>query len=168
MNCPRCHTPLGPVTYEGEQVQVCPQCNGEWLSQDELEKIVQHHDKIFTPEELSSIQGVNKDILTAEADDHDELNCPACGAQMEHFNYGETSGVILHKCVTCHGLWMDKDQLETVEELVDGWKARAATDMEKWGPILTKIQLQEQAEDDKAVSISRFGVVNAILRRFCE
>ena len=61
---------------------------------------------------------------------------------------------------------MDKDELRRVEALVDGWKSHLADDEEKFGPILEKVEQQEQAEMKKNASISRFGFINAILRRF--
>ncbi len=90
---------------------------------------------------------MNKEIFTAENEDHDELNCPVCdGVKMEHFNYGDTSGIILHKCTECEGVWMDKDQLQKVEEVVDGWKACLNQDMAKYGPVLKKIEAKEEKE----------------------
>ncbi len=169
MNCPRCNSVLQSVAYDGQKVEVCSGCKGEWLFAGELQKIVEHHDEVFTPEEIASLDAVNKEIFTAEKDDKDELNCPACGdVQMEHFNYGDTSGIILHKCTECDGIWMDKDELIKIEELVDGWKSDLGKDSEKYGAVVDKIEVEEQKELDKAVSISRFGFVNAVLRRFCE
>ena len=169
MKCPRCKSTLVETGYDGVQIEVCPDCKGEWLLAGELEKIVEHHDEVFTPQEIASIGAVNKEIFTAEKDDHDELDCPVCeGVQMEHFNYGDTSGIILHKCTECDGIWMDKDQLVKIEELVDGWKADLNEDAGKYGPALQKIAVEEQKELDRNVSISRFGFVNSVLRRFCE
>ena len=87
---------------------------------------------------------------------------------MEHFNYGDTSGIILHKCSQCGGIWTDKDQLTKVEEVVDGWKADLSEDMATYGPILQKIEVEEKKHLDESVSISRFGFVNSVLRRFSE
>jgi Zn-finger nucleic acid-binding protein len=169
MKCPRCNSVLQSVEYDGQKVEVCPDCKGEWLFAGELQKIVEHHDEVFTPEEIASMNAVNKEIFTAEKDDHDELNCPAReNVQMEHFNYSDTSGVILHKCLKCDGVWMDKDQLKKIEEVVDGWKSDLDEDEAKYGPILQKIEIEEQKELDRDVSISRFGFVNKVLRRFCE
>jgi Zn-finger nucleic acid-binding protein len=168
MNCPRCASSLKPVVYDGQEIELCSGCKGEWLSSEELGKIVEHHDEIFTPEEVASIQGINREIFTAEKDDHYELNCPSCGEEMEHFNYGDTSGIILHKCVECDGIWMDKDQLRKVEIVIDGWKDALKEDMATYGPILKKIKAQEEEEMDRNVSISKVGFVNSILRRFCE
>jgi Zn-finger nucleic acid-binding protein len=169
MKCPRCSSMLSPVDDDGVQVEVCTGCKGEWLSAGELQLLVEHHAEVFTPEELASVDAINKVAFTAENCDHDELNCPQCETvPMEHFNYGDTSGMILHKCPECGGIWTDKDQLKKAEMLVDGWKECLNQDVDKYGPILEKVARQEQEELDKAVSISRFGFVNAILRRFCE
>jgi len=158
---------LNVVEYDGEQVQVCPQCQGEWLAAGELKRILDHHDEVFTAEEIASIEGVNKEVFTAEKDDHDELDCPECaGIRMVHFNYGDTSGIILHKCEQCGGIWMDKDQLRKVEELVDGWKGCLNDDLTKYGGIVKKVELQEEQELKKNASISRAGFVHAALRGF--
>jgi hypothetical protein len=169
MNCPRCNSVLQSIEYDNQKVEVCPGCKGEWLFAGELQKIVEHHDEVFTPEEIASLDAVNKEIFTAEKDDKDELNCPACGdVRMEHFNYGDTSGIILHKCTECGGIWMDKGELTKIEEVVDGWKADLGKDVAKYGTVIDKIEVEEQKELDRDVSISRFGFVNKVLRRFCE
>ena len=169
MKCPRCNSLLCSIEYDGVQIEVCPNCKGEWLDAGELQKIVQHHDEVFSPEEIASLDAVNKQIFTAEKDDQDELNCPHCeGVRMEHFNYGDTSGIILDKCPKCGGIWTDKEELTKVEEVVDGWKTHLGEDVAKYGSILQKIEVQEQKQLDQAVSISRFGFVNSVLRQFCE
>jgi len=169
MNCPRCNSILCTIDDDGVQVGVCPVCKGEWLHADELGKLVEHHEEKFTSEEIASLDAVNKEHFTTADCKHDELHCPQCvTVEMKHFNYGDTSGIILDKCPQCGGIWMDKGQLEKVEELVDGWKSYLNQDEEKYRPILQKIEIEEQNELDKAVSISRFGFVNAILRKLCE
>jgi len=52
--------------------------------------------------------------------------------------------------------------------LVDGWKEHLNQDSAKYGSVLKKIEVKEQQDLDESVSISRFGFVNAVLRRFCE
>jgi Zn-finger nucleic acid-binding protein len=169
MKCPRCGSLLNPTAYDGVEIQVCSACQGEWLSAGELQKILEHHDEVFSPEEIASMEAINRQIFNAEKDDHDELDCPHCeGIRMEHFNYGDTSGIVLHKCLQCGGIWTDKDQLMKVEILVDGWKQALDKDSAKYGPILEKIEIKEQEEMDKNVSTSKVGFVNAVLRRFCE
>jgi Zn-finger nucleic acid-binding protein len=167
MKCPRCNAELNAVEYDDVEVGVCPDCKGEWLAAGELETVAEHHQEKFTPEEIASLDAVNKEIFTTAECEHDQLRCPECAnVEMKHFNYGETSGLILDKCPECGGIWTDKGELEKVEELVDGWKACLDQDTAKYGSILQKIEAKETQDLDESVSISRFGFVNAILRSF--
>ncbi|PYK65735.1 MAG: hypothetical protein DME21_00290 [Verrucomicrobia bacterium] len=54
MKCPRCGSILCTVEYDGVMIEVCPDCKGEWLHAGELQKIVEHHDEVFTQEEIAS------------------------------------------------------------------------------------------------------------------
>jgi hypothetical protein len=169
MKCPRCNSTLTEVEAGGVQIETCPECRGEWLHAEELQKLVEHHDHVFSAKETASLEAVNRPILTVEDQSHDTLNCPHCETvEMERFNYADTSGILLHKCLECGGIWTDKDQLEKIEELVDAWKDDLNQDLDKYAPILKKIAAEEQKELDRDVTISRFGFVNAFLRRFSE
>jgi len=166
MKCPRCRSVLRVVEYDGIQIEVCSDCRGEWLHAEELEKIVEHHDHVFSARDIAALETVNRPLTPMEEQDRDILNCPHCETiEMERFNYADASDLQLHKCPECGGIWADKDQLEKVEELVDGWKASLTEDTAKYGPILKKIAAEERKELDRDVSISRFAVVNTILRR---
>src|ERR1700679_3865983 len=105
LKCPRDSYTLDPVEQDEVEVQLCPKCKGEWLDADELGELVQHHSRVFTEKETEALDALNKEIFTKEILDTDELNCPACdGIRMEHFNYADTSGIILHKCHQCEGI----------------------------------------------------------------
>ena len=54
-----------------------------------------------------------------------------------------------------------------LEEAGDGWKAHLAEDVARYGPILREIEVEEEKQLHRAVSISRLGFVNSILRHFC-
>ena len=166
MKCPRCRSVLRVVEYDGIQVEVCSDCRGEWLHAEELEKIVEHHDHVFSDRDITALESVSHPVTAFEEQDRDILNCPHCETiEMERFNYADASDLQLHKCPECGGIWADKDQLEKVEELVDGWKESLTRDAATFGPALKKIAIEERKELDRDVSISRFAVVNTILRR---
>jgi Zn-finger nucleic acid-binding protein len=157
---------LGVVEHDGIQVEVCSDCRGEWLHAEELEKVVEHHDHVFSAQEIAALDAVNHAVESVEEQDRDVLSCPHCETiEMERFIYADTSGVVLHNCPECGGVWTDKDQLEKVEELVDGWKAKLNQDATKYRPILKKIASEERKELDRDLTISRFGFVNTVLRR---
>jgi Zn-finger nucleic acid-binding protein len=169
MRCPRCNSILTGVEFDGVEVEVCSECRGEWLYAEELQKIVEHHDNVLSSKEIAALEAVHKPILTVEEQSRDALNCPYCETiEMERFNYATTSGIMLHKCLECGGIWADKEQLEKIEELVESWKECLNSDAAQFGSVLKKISAEESREFDHDVTISRFGFVNAFLRRFCE
>ena len=95
-----------------------------------------------------------------------EYECDKCKKHFDIFQGMKDN--LIRKCPECGGIWMDKDQLEKVEGVVDGWKKCLHQDLKKYGSILKKVELEERQNLDKTVSISGFSFVNAILRRFCE
>jgi len=169
MKCPRCYSILTVVEYAGYQVEICSECRGEWLHAEELQKVVEHHDHVLSAKEIASLEPVSKPVSPVEGKDRDVLNCPHCETiELERFNYADSSSLILHKCPECGGVWADKEQLEKLDELVDGWKDSLNQDVATYAPILKKIAAEERKEIDRDVSISRFGFVNAVLRKFCD
>jgi hypothetical protein len=43
-------------------------------------------------------------------------NCPACGETMVREEYGLASLVMVDRCEQGHGVWLDKGELEAIEE----------------------------------------------------
>jgi uncharacterized protein len=169
IHCPRCRGALSTEDHEGVLIEVCPHCKGEWLHAGELARIAEHHAQTFSPEEIASLDAVNKKLFTTRQCDHRALHCPECeSVELDHFSYADSSAVVLHKCPECGGIWTDRDQLEAVETLVVGWKQFLEQDSAQYGPILAKIEACEKQERDQSVSISRFGFVNAVLRAFLD
>ena len=169
MKCPRCFSTLTVVEYAGVQVEICSECRGEWLHAEELQKIVEHHDHVLSAKEITSLEPVSKPVSAMEGKDRDILNCPHCETiELERFNYADNSGLMLHICPECGGIWADKEQLEKLDELVDDWKNCLNQDLATYAPILKKIEAEERKGIDREVSVSRFGFVNAVLRKFCE
>ena len=102
---------------------------------------------------------------TVDESPENELACPKCpNTELNRFNYAASSGIALDKCPRCGGLWFDKDELERVQILVEEWDKKLDEDREKYGPLIEKTRKQVDAKMDEAVSVSRFGFVNAILR----
>jgi hypothetical protein len=47
MKCPKCGSNLVAVDVGGVQIDRCPDCNGVWLDNGELDILKQHHDPTF-------------------------------------------------------------------------------------------------------------------------
>jgi len=165
MKCPRCGDGLKTIMYEGVEIETCPGCGGEWLDKNELAPIVQTVEETFPEEMRSSLDAINKNIFTIDESLENQMMCPKCeGVELNRFNYASSTGVVLDKCPECGGIWLDKDEIEQVQVLVEEWRKKLDGDLEKFGPMLDKLEDEAKKRDDATKSVSRFGFVNAILR----
>lgn len=161
MKCPGCKAALKSIAYEGIHLETCDGCGGEWLDAEELGHIARARETRFTPEERRAVAAAAK-ITGVKIKDHDrDLACPKCGGTTDAINYGGDSGVIIDRCTSCHGIWLDKAELEAVQLLVEGWEDGLSGDLAKYGPKLHKVA--EEVDARTRVRISRFSFVNAII-----
>jgi Zn-finger nucleic acid-binding protein len=166
MKCPRCSDDLKTIAYEGAQIETCPGCGGEWLDGGELKQIVQTVEESFPPGMSDSLDAVNKNIFSIDESVDNQLSCPKCSSvELNRFNYASSSGIALDKCHECGGIWLDKDEMEHVQVLVEAWHGKLEEDMEKFGPVVARIKKEAEEREGNDIEISRFGFVNAVLRR---
>lgn len=162
MNCPNCSETLRTIQYEGIEIETCDSCGGEWLDDEELKKIVKVREVRFDPEERKAI-AQSATIVGVEVDLADrDLPCPKCGGQTDAINYGGDTGILIDRCTSCKGIWLDAGELEKIQMLVEGWDDQLPDDMKKYGPKLRKIEADMDERDDVRVS-RRFGFVNSII-----
>ena len=165
MKCPRCSSELRTISYEGAKIETCSGCGGEWLDQPELKKIVQTVEEPFPQEMRDSLDAVNKSIFSIDESVENQLSCPKCSdVELNRFNYASTSGIALDRCSECGGFWLDKDELEHVQVLVEEWRSKLKEDMVKFGSVLDKIEREAEDREREDFQISRFGFVNVVLR----
>lgn len=161
MKCPNCQAALKTIAYENTQIETCDGCGGEWLDAKELGHIARVRETRFSPEERRAVSAASK-ITGVKIKDHDrDLACPKCGGATDAVNYGGDSGIIIDRCPACHGIWLDKAELEGVQLLVEGWQDGLTGDLAKFGPRLH--QLAEEVDARSKVQISRFRFMNAII-----
>ncbi len=157
MNCPSCGASLRTVEYEGIDVETCQGCGGEWLDTDELGKIVSIREVKFDPEERRAIAeaATITGVLLEAVDRH--MSCPKCGGSTDAVNYGGDTGIIVDRCTGCGGFWLDADELEKIQMLVEGWDDMLPDDLKKYGPKLRAVEVEWDQADD--VEISRMPMV---------
>lgn len=166
MKCPRCQTELKTIAYEGVRIETCPGCGGEWLDDEELKQIVQTVEETFPRDMKDSLDAINVSIFTIDESVENQLTCPKCpSVQMNRFNYACSSGIALDKCPQCGGIWLDRDEIEKVQMLVEEWRGKLQEDVARFAPILKKVEAEMEQQDREDFRISRFGFVNAVLRR---
>ena len=138
-NCPHCETAMRAVAYEGVEIEVCPSCSGAFLDHDELGKIVQARQVKFDPQELQAIANATPTTGLPVQELDRQVICPKCSQTMKPINYGNDSGIIIDRCVTCSGFWLDRSELERVQMVVEGWDNRLPQVMKDLEPQLKQV-----------------------------
>jgi Zn-finger nucleic acid-binding protein len=119
----------------------CEQCGGRWMDPDDLKAIV---DLIKLPVEGRSHRtGVDLTDVGVDAP------CPRCGVPMEPFNYAGDSGVILDRCRTCGGLWLDQGDLERVVAFVSSADQDIDRDMKRFSADLHQAEVRQDALEQR-------------------
>lgn len=167
MQCPRCQTVLKTATYEGVEIETCPGCEGEWLDQGELATIVEKQERALPEEMVESMDRLTRETFAIDDSSPSQMKCPKClDSELKRFIYAATSGIALDKCPTCGGVWLDKNELEMVQVLVEEWMGKVQRDKERFSPFLEKVESEGKGGGGPAGLLSSSGVIGAILRRF--
>ncbi len=161
MKCPSCQSGLKTIRYEGIRIETCSACGGEWLDADELGQVNRVREVRFDPDERRAVAEATKITGVKLADVDRDLPCPKCAGQTDAINFGGDTGIIIDRCTSCKGMWLDASELEKVQMLVEGWRDGLKDDLARFGPRLREIAAEVDRRDD--VTVSRFGFVNAII-----
>ena len=131
MKCPRDGVDLQPKKLDGFQVEQCPTCRGNWLSESELPQLEAEAEPDAAWRE-GTVEWFERD---------DKMHCPVCGEEMESFDY-RAEGVTLDTCKQRHGYWLDAREDQAVESAMRkrvGEVKRADRAEVKWGEFIYKL-----------------------------
>ncbi len=109
--CVKCNSILDKATFEGLEVDLCPKCGGLWLDRGEITRAAK------LPEaELARLRG----LLTGKkgpppVPTENKAPCPACPGSLSEVVLG---AVHVDYCNKCHGLFLDKGELQDAVEAV--------------------------------------------------
>jgi len=144
MNCPRCNTPLTTIAYEGLEIDKCNKCDGTWLDDGEITKIVNTKEETFDPKLIretlaQGFTGIPKN------EQQTVVNCPKCQSGMKPINYDYSSGIILDRCPEGHGIWLDGGELEKAQIVRENAEENFQKSKEDW-LALAKSSLSDKVE----------------------
>jgi len=107
MKCPNCAADLVQKKRDGVEMEICPSCQGMWLTQQELTQL---ENKVFDfgDEEKGSLMLGSSDS---------SRKCPQCEKAMRTFQY-RFYDLQLDFCPDQHGYWLDADEDKRVLELM--------------------------------------------------
>jgi Zn-dependent protease with chaperone function/Zn-finger nucleic acid-binding protein len=125
--CPRCDIPLEDCFYEGVSVRTCPKCRGRLVDMAAVDRIIARREFAFSDGLSEKARAFNAAARTnplrrlriSEALSGARLDCPACGWKMVERPFNYEYFVPVDKCLACHSIWFDGDELEILQFVIE-------------------------------------------------
>jgi Zn-finger nucleic acid-binding protein len=109
---------LDRATFEGLEVDLCPQCGGLWLDRGEITRAARLPQSEIDRLRALLTESNGTPVLGESAP---LVPCPACEGELSEVMLGN---VHVDYCSTCHGIFLDRGELE---EALTAARARDAT-----------------------------------------
>lgn len=124
--CPRCRIALKETFYEGVPLKICPDCHGKLIDSALVDRIVARKEIDFS-EKLVQKARIFRDgymlnpTLTKKInpDVSPKIFCPNCGSLMLLRAYNYYYVIPVDKCLSCHKIWFDFDEMEILQILIE-------------------------------------------------
>jgi len=124
--CPHCHTGLNEINYEGAPAWRCGYCEGIFVSPKTVSRILIRRDMAFSEDvvRLAEAATKQKDLfqkgrLRAKVENPFVLSCPQCQNKMRRQFFVYSYPVEIDRCISCGGLWFDKQELEVLQYIYE-------------------------------------------------
>jgi Zn-finger nucleic acid-binding protein len=108
--CPKCKGSTASVHYEGVGVKMCGQCGGYWVSPTALKAIANRRETEFNEAVKERFLQLAEQSNTTEA-----LLCVSCGKYMIKESFKDWDDIVIDRCPTCGGIWLDAGELEKIQ-----------------------------------------------------
>ncbi|MCI0676639.1 MAG: zf-TFIIB domain-containing protein [Phycisphaerales bacterium] len=168
MKCPQCSANMRSIRYENVNVQTCDKCGGEFVGPAEMATIVKTREAAFG-KNLKQLVQDHKPIFGIPAGESDRtLKCPGCSGSMRLINYATDSGVTVDRCQDCGGMWLDHDELEKIQVIMEQWQEKAPGKLMAIAGQLEQARMKTAQQTSKSFAGSRFSFVNALINRLLD
>jgi Zn-finger nucleic acid-binding protein len=113
LTCVKCNSILDRATFEGLEVDLCPRCGGLWLDRGEITRAARLPETELTRLRGLLTEGGGPPPLASES----VVHCPACEGSLSEVVLGN---VHVDYCGSCHGIFLDRGELEEALVAVRG------------------------------------------------
>ncbi|MFM9997034.1 MAG: zf-TFIIB domain-containing protein [Phycisphaerales bacterium] len=95
-----------------------------------------------------------------------KMTCAACASPTTVITYALDTGVSVDRCGVCGGVWLDRDELEHIQSIMD--QAQDAASAKRAGAAGALADAKRKSREVGVFHGSRFSFVNAIVNRFLD
>ncbi len=99
MKCPKCDKEMSPETYGQTEVDKCPECEGIYFDQGELDKLIKAGDDSADSLEYTELSN-KMDMMLG--------TCHRCEQEMEP--YLGPGNLRIDKCMKCNAVFLDQGE----------------------------------------------------------
>ncbi len=124
--CPHCRVELRDSFYEGVAVKACPECGGKLVDAALIDRIVARREVDFSKKLLQKARDFEEEFMQNPTrtrkitmETPSKLFCPDCGHRLLPRPYNYQYVVPVDKCLSCHKIWFDPDELEILQILIE-------------------------------------------------
>jgi len=168
MRSPVADCEMQPIEYEGCVIWTCPVSGGELVTPEAMEHIVNTRERRFGHEWDELVANHHPLPIQPSENEPRSLTCPCCGSPMRVVNYAEDSGVFVDRCAGCGAIWLDADELEEIQVLMQRWEDEAPDQIRAISGELREARERAQRECRLPFNPSRLSFVNALMHRLLD
>ncbi len=118
MNCPVDQVQMRQLQDKGIVMDWCELCDGIWLDPGELARLTR------TATDLPALPP--QPTAAPRKPEQKQPACPRCGFLTEPVPYERDASLELDRCPRCHGLWLDRGELQAIYDRVNARPAVTA------------------------------------------
>jgi Zn-finger nucleic acid-binding protein len=112
LTCVKCTSVLDKARVGDVEVDLCPSCGGLWLDHGEIERLGRGK-----PDEMDRLRQALSGSTKPDPASETQSSCPACPGQLKEVVVGP---VHVDYCPKCHGVFLDKGELDEAAQAVKG------------------------------------------------
>jgi Zn-finger nucleic acid-binding protein len=156
------------MIYEGVAIQTCDGCGGEFVAPASILRIVQTREVVFG-EKFRALFADHQPVFGIPAGQTErKLHCPGCNGPMRLLNFAVDTGVCVDRCDACGGIWLDNQELEKLQIIIEIFQDRLPEQLKAISFKLEDARHRAAASCRKCFRGSRFAFVNAMLNRLLD
>jgi len=116
LTCVKCTSVLDKARVGDVEVDLCPSCGGLWLDHCEVERLGRGKS-----DDLYRLRTALVGKSQPDAASDTTTSCPACPGQLKEVELGP---VHIEYCGKCHGIFLDRGELDAAVKAVAGSTVR--------------------------------------------
>lgn len=165
MRCPNCDQSLRPAQYEGTTIHACDGCHGEFVESESLREIVNTREQAFSRDLQQAIRDHRPSFGVPPGATERSLACPSCDMPMDVLNYSSDTAVMVDRCPSCAGVWLDADELAHIQAILERWQDEAPARTKALKGQLDAARRKAREASASGASFSRFDFVSQLINR---